>query len=66
MLDFILHLTSLSSNTSDINYFLGGTIAKQWLEQMLMPIRGVKKQEKFEKLCQHLEGFKKEAPNSCS
>ena len=24
-----------------------------------MPIRGVKKQEKFEKLCQQLEGFEK-------
>ena len=58
LLDFILHSTcTYSGDTSDINYCLGGTITRQWLEQMLMPIRGVKEQEKFEKLCQQLEGF---------
>ena len=60
LLDFILHSTcTYSSDTSDINYCLGGTITRKWLECMLMPIRGVKKQEKFEKLCQQLEGFDK-------
>ena len=50
LLDFILHLTCIySSDICDFNYCLGGT----------GPIRGVKKQEKFEKLCQQLEGFEK-------
>ena len=52
LLDFILHLTcTYSSDPHDTNYYLGGTITRQWLEQMLLPLRGVKKQEKFEKLC---------------
>ena len=60
LLDFILHSTCTYSNdTRDVNYCLGGTIIRQWMDQMLMPIRGVKKQEKFEKLCQQLEGFEK-------
>ena len=60
LLEFILHSTSTySSDTSDINFCLGGTITRQWLECMLMPIRRAKKQEKFEKLCQQLEGFDK-------
>ena len=32
---------------------------RQLLEQMLMPIRGIKKQEKFVKLCQQLDGYEK-------
>ena len=32
---------------------------RQLLEQMLRPIRGIKKQEKFVKLCQQLDGFEK-------
>ena len=60
LLDFILHPTcTYSSDTSDINYCLGGTITWQWLEHMLMPIRGEKKQEKFEEWCQQMEGFEK-------
>ena len=60
LLDFILHLTcTFTNDTSDINYCLGGTITNKWLKCILMCIRGVKKQEKFEKLCQQLEGFDK-------
>ena len=60
LLDFILHLTcTYSHDTSDVNYCLGGSITRQLLEQMLMPIRGIKKQEKFARLCQQLEGFEK-------
>ena len=58
LLDFILHSTcTYSSDTSDINYCLGGTVTRQWLEHMLMLIRGLNKQEKFEKLCKQLEQF---------
>ena len=32
---------------------------RQMLEWMLMPTRGIKKQEKFVKLCQQLDGFEK-------
>ena len=42
---------------SDINYCVGGTGTRQWLECMVMPIRGLKKQEKFEKWCKQLEAF---------
>ena len=58
LLNFILHLTcTYSSDPHDTNYCLGGTITRQWLEQMLLPFRGVKKQEKFEELCGQLAGF---------
>ena len=58
LLDFILHSTcTYSSDMSDINYCVGGTGTRQWLECMVMPSRGLKKQEKFEKLCKQLEGF---------
>ena len=58
LLDFLLHSTcTYSSDTRDINYCFGGTVTRQWLEHMVMPIRGPKKQEKFEKLCKQLEGF---------
>ena len=60
LLDFILHLTcTYSHNTSEFNYCLGGTIMRQLLEQMLVPIRGMKKQEKFAKWSKELEGFEK-------
>ena len=58
LLDFILHLTCRDSgDTSDINYCLGGTVTRQWLEHMVMPIRALKKQEKIEKFCKQLEGI---------
>ena len=58
LLVMILHSTcTYSSDTRDINYCLGGTVTRQWLEHMARPIRGLKKQEKFEKLCNLLEGF---------
>ena len=68
LLNFILHLTcTYSSDPHDTNYCLGGTITRQWLEQMLLPFRGVKKQEKFEKLCGQLAGFDaRKALNNCS
>ena len=48
LLDFILYLTCMySHDTSEYNYCLRGTITRQLLEQMLMPIRGITKQEKF-------------------
>ena len=48
LLDFILHSTcTYSCDTSEYNKCLGGTITRQLLEWMLMPIRGIKKQEKF-------------------
>ena len=42
---------------SDINHCLGGTVTRQWLEHIVVPIRGPKKQAKFEELCNQLEGF---------
>ena len=58
--DFILHsICMYSSDKRDINYCLDGTVTRQWLECMVMPIRGPKKQEKFEKLCKQLEDFDK-------
>ena len=58
LLHFILHLTcTYSSDLRDINYCLGGTVTRKWLEHMVRPIKGPKKQEKFEKLCDQLEGF---------
>ena len=55
LLDFILHsICTYSSDTSDINYCLGGTVTRQWSEHMVMHIRGPKKQEKFEKLCKSI------------
>ena len=56
--DFILHLTcTYSCDMRDIKYCLGGTVTRQWLEHMVMLIRRPKKQEKFGKLCNQLEGF---------
>ena len=58
LLNSILHLTwTHSCETNEYNYCVGGTITRQLLEQMLMPIKGIKKQEKFMKLCQQLDGF---------
>ena len=62
LLNFILHLTCRSTHspqTDEYNYCLGGMIMRQLLEQMLMPYKGIKKQEKFMKLCKQLDGFDK-------
>ena len=60
LLDFILHSTCpYSTHTRDINYHLGGNVTRQQLECMLMPIRGPKKQEKYDKLCKQFQGFDK-------
>ena len=60
LLDFILHLTCTHSpQTDEYNFCLRGLIMRQLLEQMLMPYKGIKKQEKFMKLCKQLDGFDK-------
>ena len=42
LLNFILHSTCTHSHeTNEYNYCLGGTITRQLLEQMLMPIKGI-------------------------
>ena len=60
LLDFILRSTcTYSTDMRDINYCLGGTVTRQLLECMVMPIRGPKKQEKFNKLHKQFQGFDK-------
>ena len=50
LLDFILHSTcTYSCDTRGTISCLGGTVTRQWLEWMVMPIRGPMKQEIFEK-----------------
>ena len=58
LLNLILHLTCTHSHdTNEYNYCIGHTITTQLLQWMLMPISGIKKQEKFMKLCQQLDGL---------
>ena len=60
LLDYILHSTCAhSTDTRDISYCLGGTITRQLIQCMLMPIKEPNQEVKFKKLSRIFEGFDK-------